>query len=124
MPGEPSRRRSGRSHEALGNERPRGMAIPALRTSSSRRDRTRLTRRLALFSRTFQELTPAAKRNSWFYLENPLTPISYHDIPYSPMDGLCRGGKPGQGFWGPPCGGPRGGGGGKKGIFFPPFSEK
>jgi hypothetical protein len=29
MPGEPSRRRSGRSHEALGNERPRGMAIPA-----------------------------------------------------------------------------------------------
>jgi hypothetical protein len=28
-PGEPSRRRSGRSHEALGNERPRGMAIPA-----------------------------------------------------------------------------------------------
>jgi hypothetical protein len=29
MPGEPSRRRSGRSHEALGNERPRGMAITA-----------------------------------------------------------------------------------------------
>jgi hypothetical protein len=29
MPGEPSRRRSGRSHEALGDERPRGMAIPA-----------------------------------------------------------------------------------------------
>ena len=29
MPGGPSRRRSGRSHEALGNERPRGMAIPA-----------------------------------------------------------------------------------------------
>ena len=30
MPGEPSRRRSGRSHEALGDERPRGMAITAL----------------------------------------------------------------------------------------------
>jgi hypothetical protein len=29
MPGGPSRRRSGRSHEALGNGRPRGMAIPA-----------------------------------------------------------------------------------------------
>jgi hypothetical protein len=29
MPGEPSRRRSGRSQEALGNGRPRGMAIPA-----------------------------------------------------------------------------------------------
>ena len=29
MPGEPSRRRSGRSHEALGDERPRGMASPA-----------------------------------------------------------------------------------------------
>ena len=27
MPGEPPRRRSGRSHEALGDERPRGMAI-------------------------------------------------------------------------------------------------
>ena len=30
-PGEPSRRRSGRSHEALGDERPRGMAIPVFR---------------------------------------------------------------------------------------------
>ena len=29
MPGGPPRRRSGRSHEALGNERPRGMAILA-----------------------------------------------------------------------------------------------
>ena len=29
MPGEPPRRRSGGSHEALGDERPRGMAIPA-----------------------------------------------------------------------------------------------
>src|SRR6266481_3306044 len=27
MPGEPSRRRSGRSHEAFGNGRPRGMVI-------------------------------------------------------------------------------------------------
>jgi hypothetical protein len=27
-PGEPSRRRPGRSHETPGNERPRGMAIP------------------------------------------------------------------------------------------------
>jgi hypothetical protein len=55
MPGEPSRRRSGRSHEALGNERPRGMAITA-RDCSKGRDRTRLTRRLALFElRTFHE---------------------------------------------------------------------
>jgi hypothetical protein len=46
MPGEPSRRRSGRSHEALGNERPRGMAITAP-GSFKGRDRTRLTRRLA-----------------------------------------------------------------------------
>ena len=30
-PGEPSRRRSGRSHEALGDERPRGLAIPVFR---------------------------------------------------------------------------------------------
>jgi hypothetical protein len=30
-PGEPPRRRSGRSHEALGDERPRGMAITAQR---------------------------------------------------------------------------------------------
>ena len=30
MPGEPPRCRSGRSHEALGNERPRGMAITVL----------------------------------------------------------------------------------------------
>src|SRR5207302_7899833 len=29
VPGEPSRRRSGRSHEAFGNGRPRGMAITA-----------------------------------------------------------------------------------------------
>ena len=29
MPGEPSRRRSGRSHEAFGDGRPRGMAITA-----------------------------------------------------------------------------------------------
>ena len=103
MPGEPSRRRSGRSHEALGNERPRGMAIPAPRTSSSGRDRTRLTRRLALFLRTFQELISAAKRNSWFYLENPLTPIRYHDIPYLPMDGHCRWGETRQCLSGAPC---------------------
>ena len=31
MPGEPSRRRSGRSHEALGDERPRGMSITVSR---------------------------------------------------------------------------------------------
>jgi len=29
VPGEPSRRRSGRSHEAFGDGRPRGMAITA-----------------------------------------------------------------------------------------------
>jgi len=46
MPGGPSRRRSGRSHEALGNGRPRGMAIPA-RDQLQGRDRTRLMRRLA-----------------------------------------------------------------------------
>ena len=48
MPGEPPRRRSGGSHEAFGDERPRGMAIPATRFTRRRRDRTRLTRRLAL----------------------------------------------------------------------------
>ncbi len=41
---------------------------PRPRTSSSGRDRTRLTRRLALFLRTFQELAFRAKINSWFYL--------------------------------------------------------
>jgi hypothetical protein len=57
MPGGPSRRRSGRSHEALGNGRPRGMAITAARDCSEGRDRTRLTRRLALsHPGTFREL--------------------------------------------------------------------
>ena len=69
MPGEPSRRRSGRSHEALGNERPRGMAIAAP-VCSEGRDRTRLTRRLALFPdlRTFHEPNdsdPAFCDRSW-----------------------------------------------------------
>jgi hypothetical protein len=35
MPGEPSRRRSGRSHETSGNGRPRGMAIIARRGHSA-----------------------------------------------------------------------------------------
>jgi len=47
MPGEPSRRRSGRSHEAFGDGRPRGMAITAPGHLAAWRDRTRLTRRLA-----------------------------------------------------------------------------
>jgi hypothetical protein len=51
-PGGPSRRRSGRSHEAPGDGRPRGMAVTAYGVASwlpPRRYRTRLTRRLALF---------------------------------------------------------------------------
>src|SRR5271155_674450 len=74
MPGGPSRRRSGRSHEALGNGRPRGMAIPAPRTSISERDRTRLTRRLALFLRTFQELMLHKKKSMVLFIK----PIDAH----------------------------------------------
>jgi len=59
MPGGPSRRRSGRSHEALGNGRPRGMAIPA-RDQLQGRDRTRLIRRLAYLNLgTIRELVSA-----------------------------------------------------------------
>ena len=49
VPGEPSRRRSGRSHEAFGDGRPRGMAITVPGHCVTGRDRTRLTRRLAPF---------------------------------------------------------------------------
>ena len=55
MPGGPSRRRSGRSHEAFGDGRPRGMAITAL-WETRERDRTRLTRRLALPRWTLQRM--------------------------------------------------------------------
>jgi hypothetical protein len=51
--GGPSRRCLGRSHEAPGNGRPRGMAatVSVRCQHRTRRDRTRLTRRLALFAR-------------------------------------------------------------------------
>src|SRR5438067_10834102 len=121
MTGGPPRRRSGRSHEALGNGRPRGMAIPA-RGPAPGRDRTRLTRRLALFLGTFQELMPAAKRNRWFYLEKLLTPIKYHDIPYPPMDGHCRRGETRQCLSGAPCRASMGERWGKKWTCFSPLS--
>ena len=61
VPGGPSRRRSGRSHEALGNGRPRGMAIPA-RGPAPGRDRTRLTRRLALFLGNISRTNAGSKK--------------------------------------------------------------
>lgn len=78
MPGEPSRCRSGGSHEALGNERPRGMAIAAAATVR-RRHRTRLIRRLAALSRTLRELFHRAVGHSAIVMLRLVTEIAASD---------------------------------------------
>jgi hypothetical protein len=86
MLGEPSRRRSGRSHEAFGNERPRGMVI-ATSSASQGWDRTRLTGRLASFQ---QWMVPRIKSGKVYFSGEKGVDSRFGSCPSKTIDYLRR----------------------------------